>query len=360
MRGGSNAKQLTNPLSKTETMFMKATLLSLLLLITLCGCMPEIHPVGAKNYSARLSETAFITEDGASLPLRRWLPKTEPTAVLIALHGFNDYSHFFTTPAQYLSNVGIACFAYDQRGFGAAPKRGLWAGNAAYTDDLQVLVRLLKQRYPKLPIYLLGESMGGAVIITAMTQSTMPPVDGIILSAPALWARETMPWYQTSLLWTIAHSMPWLTLTGEGVQVMPSDNIAMLRALGRDPWVIKGTRVETIYGLTDLMDAAFNNAHALHENTLILYGEKDDIIPKEPTYTFLNTLLTTDSTNKTVAIYPNGYHMLLRDLHASTTWQDIATWIHHSTDKLPSGADEHAKHILAAFNSESSTARPLQ
>lgn len=326
---------------------MKSSFISLLLLIALSGCMPEIHPLGDKTHPARLSETAFITEDGATLPLRRWLPKAEPRAVLIALHGFNDYSHFFATPAEYLSSLGIACFAYDQRGFGAAPKRGLWAGSETYSDDLQVLVRLLKQRYPKLPVYLLGESMGGAVIIAAMTQATMPPVNGIILSAPALWARETMPWYQTSLLWTVAHSLPWLTLTGESVQVMPSDNIKMLRALGRDPWVIKGTRVETIYGLTDLMDAAFNNARALHDNTLILYGEKDDIIPKEPTYTFLNTLLATDGANKTVAIYPQGYHMLLRDLQAATTWKDIATWINNSTNKLPSGADQHAKEVLA-------------
>jgi alpha-beta hydrolase superfamily lysophospholipase len=321
--------------------------LLLLLLITLSGCMPATHPLGVKNQSASLSETTFYTEDGAQLPLQHWLPKSDIKAVLIALHGFNDYSHFFAAPAQYLSNVGIACFAYDQRGFGAAPNRGLWAGQATYIDDLQGLVRLLKQRYPSRPIYLLGESMGGAVIMTAMTQTTMPAVDGIILSAPALWARNTMPWYQTSLLWTAAHSMPWLTLTGEGVKVMPSDNIPMLRALGRDPWVIKGTRVEAIYGLTDLMDAAFNNAHSLHENTLILYGEKDDIIPKEPTYLFLQQFLATDTAHKTVAIYPQGHHMLLRDLNANTAWQDIAAWINHQAGKLPSGADDHAKEILA-------------
>lgn len=338
---------------------MKSSIISLLLLITLSGCMPMIHPLGVKNQSARLSETTFFTEDGAQLPLRHWLPKTEAKAVLIALHGFNDYSHFFAAPAEYFSSLGIACFAYDQRGFGAAPNRGLWAGNATYTDDLQVLVRLLKQRYPNRPVYLLGESMGGAVIMTAMTQTTMPNVNGIILSAPALWARTTMPWYQTSLLWTVAHSLPWLTLTGEGVHVMASDNIPMLRALGRDPWVIKGTRVETVYGLTDLMDAAFNNARALHKNTLILYGEKDEIIPKEPTYKFLTALLATnDSTHKTIAIYPQGYHLLLRDLNAKTTWQDIAAWM-HNTDKLPSGADNHAREILTTLKPLSTTATTI-
>jgi acylglycerol lipase len=209
------------------------------------------------------------------------------------------------------------------------------------------LVQLIKKRYPEQPLYLLGESMGGAIIITAMSQVTMPEVSGIILSAPALWARPTMPWYQTGLLWTLAHSLPWLTLTGKGLHIMPSDNIDMLRALGRDPLVIKATRVDAMYGLTDLMDAAFNSAASLHGNTLMLYGEKDEIIPKEPTYAFLQQFLAADVTQKTVAFYEQGYHMLLRDLQAPTTWTDIIAWINGGADSLPSGADRRARQVLA-------------
>jgi len=309
--------------------------------------MPMAYPPGARNNTAQLGENIFLTEDGASLPLRHWLPKTEPRAVIIALHGFNDYSRFFDKPGEYFSKQGIACFAYDQRGFGMAPKRGLWAGSEAYTQDLQTLVRLVKQRYPKRPVYLLGESMGGAIVITAMSRMDMPEVAGVILAAPALWARSTMPWYQTGLLWTLAHSLPWLTLTGEGVHVVASDNIEMLRALGRDPWVIKATRVETVYGLADLMDAAFSSATSMRGNTLMLYGEKDEIIPKEPTYAFLQQFLAADAAKKTVAIYQNGYHMLLRDLEAPTAWKDIAAWIDASPDKLPSGADNRARELLS-------------
>jgi len=325
------------------------TISFVLLFTSVTGCMPMTYPPGAKSHEARLSEAIFQTEDGANLPFRHWLTKTEPHAVIIALHGFNDYSHFFQQPGEYLSKQGIACFAYDQRGFGAAPKRGLWAGGAAYTDDLHTFVRLVKQRYPDRPVYLLGESMGGAIIITAMSQAGMSGVEGIILVAPALWARTTMPWYQTGLLWTLSHSLPWLTLTGEGVGVMPSDNIQMLRALGRDPWVIKATRVETVYGLADLMDEAFNSASQLQGNTLMLYGEKDEIIPKKPTYAFLQKFLAKDATEKTVAFYQKGYHMLLRDLQAPTTWKDIAAWINHKPEKLPSGADDRAQQVLAGL-----------
>ncbi len=328
--------------------FRLSRLLLALLLLMQAACMPMTYPPGTKTSNAQLSEQAYLTEDGASLPLRQWLPKNEPHAVIIALHGFNDYSHFFDLPGAYFSQHGIACFAYDQRGFGAAPQRGLWAGNEAYVKDLQDLVRLVKQRYPAYPLYLLGESMGGAIVITAMRQADMPEVSGIILAAPALWARSTMPWYQTGLLWTLAHSMPWLTLTGRGVHVMASDNIDMLRAMGRDPLVIKATRIETVYGLTDLMDAAFESATSLRVNTLMLYGEKDEIIPKEPTYAFLQRFLATYEVEKTVAIYRNGYHMLLRDLQAPTTWQDIDAWINNTPEQLPSGADVWAKQLLTS------------
>lgn len=319
------------------------------LLLALTGCMPKTYPPGMKNHIARIGNGIFHTEDGSHLPLRQWLPKGEAKAVMVALHGFNDYSRFFEEPGKYFSSRGIACFAYDQRGFGGSPKRGLWAGEAAYASDLKALVAVLKQRYPGKPLYLLGESMGGAVIITAMSKTPAPEVQGIILSAPALWSRSTMPWYQTGLLWTLAHSLPWLTLTGESVGVVASDNIEMLRALGRDPWVIKGTRVETIYGLANLMDAAYGSAGLLNSNTLLLYGEKDEIIPKRPTYRFLRKFLTTHKADKTVAFYPEGYHMLLRDLQAPTAWRDIAAWVEGETEKLPSGADQRALEVLAEW-----------
>lgn len=313
--------------------------------------MPKTYPPSAQNTTARLQDNAFVTADGAHLPMRHWLPTTSPEAVIIALHGFNDYSQFFEQPGQFLSKQGIACYAYDQRGFGAAPQRGLWAGSLTYRDDLQTLTHLIKQRHPQQPLYLLGESMGGAVVMTTMSQAPKLPIDGIILVAPALWARTTMPWYQTSLLWTLAHTMPWLTLTGKSVGAKPSDNIEMLRALGRDPLVIKATRVESVYGLTNLMDEAFASAPQLQSNTFLLYGEKDEIIPKKPTIAFLQHWLSANSDQKTVAFYEHGYHMLLRDLQADKPWQDIVTWIKADQPKLPSGADVRAQTALAAAKS---------
>ena len=294
---------------------------------------------------SHVSDTAFIAEDGAELPLTQW-PVSEPKAVLIALHGFNDYRRFFESAAEYLQQKQIFCYAYDQRGFGASPNVGFWAGSDAYADDLVQFTKLIQSRHPGVPVYLLGESMGGAIVIDAMVGPHKPDVAGIILSAPAVWGRQTMPWYQTSLLWTLSHTMPWLTLTGKGMGIMPSDNIDMLKALGRDPLVIKETRVDAIYGLTNLMDEALNSADKLSAQTLVLYGEKDQIVPEEPTKLFIQNLLIHQPVGKKIAYYKDGYHMLLRDLQAPLIWQDIAHWILNQNAVLPSGADKNSDKLI--------------
>jgi hypothetical protein len=39
------------------------------------------------------------------------------------------------------------------------------------------------------------------------------------------------------------------------------------------------------------------------------------------------------------ALYPQGYHLLLRDLQAEIPWTDITAWIANQQSSLPSGAE---------------------
>jgi alpha-beta hydrolase superfamily lysophospholipase len=296
-----------------------------------------------------LAAAHFVTADATVLPVRHWLPAAGPVrAVLVALHGFNDYSKFFEAPGGYLRQRGVACYAYDQRGFGHAPARGEWPGTAAYVDDLRDFVDQVRRRHPGVPVYLLGESMGGAVAIVAAASPRAPAFDGMILAAPAVWGRATMPWYQRWLLAFTARILPELQLTGEGLNILPSDNIEMLRGLGRDPLVIKATRVDAIYGLANLMDRALERAPRLRLPTLLLYGEKDQVVPREPVYRMIATMPAGVRT----AFYEQGYHLLLRDLHADRPWADIVAWIGDHDAPFPSGADRRQPRQLAMIASQ--------
>jgi alpha-beta hydrolase superfamily lysophospholipase len=312
------------------------TALTAVILLSVSACSPLVNHPGAEITTPKVDHARFIAADGASLPLRRWFPKDAPvTAVIIALHGFNDYSNAFTASGTYLSSRGIACYAYDQRGFGGAPGRGLWSGVEAYTDDLAAFAVVVRTLHPNVPLYVLGESMGGAVTIAAMTGNHPPDVNGVILVAPAVWGRGTMPWYQRWLLAVTAHTVPWMELTGKGLKIKASDNIEMLRGLGRDPLVIKATRIDTMHGLTNLMDTALVRAPQLRVPTLVQYGEHDQVIPRQPTLLMLEKMPAT--TKK--AFYKNGYHMLLRDLQGEKPLADIVAWITDHNRPLPYGTE---------------------
>ncbi len=304
---------------------------------------PVLKPVPVTlSDGATLEDDSFIAADGVRLPLRSWLPEGEPTAVIVALHGFNDYSRAFRLPGNYMRRHGVAVYAYDQRGFGHAPHFGVWAGTDNLTRDASDMVRAIMQRYPHVPVYLLGESMGGAVAVAAASQPDFPPIDGVILSAPALWGGDTMNPFYRALLWSFAHTFPGKKLTGEDLHVLASDNIAMLRALGGDPYFIKATRVDAIYGLVHLMDVAYANIGKVRAPILLLYGSHDQVIPPQP---IINSLRHAPDGTK-AAYYPLGYHMLLRDLHGDVPVRDILAWIDNPYAPLPSGYDRRAQRML--------------
>ncbi|WP_421707433.1 alpha/beta hydrolase [Algihabitans sp.] len=323
----------------------------LLLCLGLSACA-RIAPPGPGPTEPRLEVESlqtgrFVTADGLTLPLRAWAPNPQaPRAVLLALHGFNDYGNAWSGPAPAWAALGIAVYAYDQRGFGGAPSRGLWPGVAALTQDVRTAAGALRLRHPGVPLYLLGESMGGAVLLAAAGEAEALPADGLILAAPAVWARDTQPWYQRSALWFGRTFFPWFTPSGAGFEIRPSDNNAALIALGRDPLVIKETRIDAVAGLVDLMDAGLEAAPRVRLPLLFLYGANDELVPKAPTLRAWRDL--PQETARTLAYYSGGWHLLFRDLQGAVPTADVAAWIFDPDGALPSAADREAEERLAA------------
>lgn len=321
--------------------------------VVFSACAPRIAPPGPGPATPELNDSQFLTSDGLTLPVRAWVPDSAPLGLVVAVHGFNDYSKSFDTVPNApgvgptLSGAGYIFFAYDQRGFGRAPHAGLWPGDDVLVQDFSDFVRVLDQTYPDIPVYALGVSMGGAVITAAMTSDTPPPVDAAVLVAPAVWSRNTMPALYRFSLWLGARLFPNARPSGRSLERQASDNIKMLRDNARDPLFIKETRIDSIQGLSNLMDRAQANIGRMQTPTLYLYGAKDEIIPKNATRAAVAKFVS-KSANKRLAYYENGWHMMLRDLQAETVLGDIAAYLTNPELELPSGADFGAQMRLDA------------
>ncbi len=302
------------------------------------GCAPQIQPLGTANEPPQLASTAMVTPDGWRIPIQSWLPRGRPKAVIVGLHGMNDYANGFAIPAERWRKLGIATIAYDQRGFGRTRYRGIWPGVKRLEKDFGTMVRLVHRRYPHTPVYAVGVSMGGGVVLAAMAKPDAPKVDGIILVAPAVWSRASMPFLYRAALTLAAHTIPGAELSPSGLDRLATDNIPLLRKLSKDPYMLRGARVDAIFGVANLMDAAAAAAPKIKVPTLLLYGERDEIIPRRPIRAVIKAL---PRGHTRVAIYPQGWHMLLRDKEGQVVQDDVAAWIRAPRKPLPSGADRH-------------------
>jgi alpha-beta hydrolase superfamily lysophospholipase len=261
--------------------------------------------------------------------MREWDAR-DNRAVIVALHGMSDYSESFDMPAPYWAQHGITTIAYDQRGFGRAPDPFLWGGAKIMRRDLDDCVEAAKRKFPHTPVFALGESMGGAVVLSALADPNPPAVRGVILVAPAVWSRADMPLSYRVILWLGAHTFPAMHLSGNGLGIQATDNLAVLRKLSHDPLFQHDARIDQIYGLANLMDQAREAPDILSAAPpiLLLYGGHDEVIPAAPTRAVIASL----GSRADVHFYPAGYHMLLRDLDGPKRWADVADWVAKNTN----------------------------
>src|SRR5437868_6323463 len=96
----------------------------------------------------RLEANAIVSFDGARLGLSEWDATSEPWAVIVGVHGMNDYANAFHVAAPWWAGEGITTVAYDQRGFGRSPGRGVWAGDELMMEDLRTVCALVRRKYP--------------------------------------------------------------------------------------------------------------------------------------------------------------------------------------------------------------------
>ena len=318
-------------------MRMKACLgLAMAALLTLGACATRYQPMAAAVGPPRWADDAVIAADGYRLPLRDWQPEEAPQAVLLAVHGFNDYSLAFDEAAGIWAGQGILTYAYDQRGFGATEGFGIWPDTATLAEDLRIVAELVRTRHPDLPLVVLGESMGGAVALTAGAAAVPPPVDRYVLVAPGVLDMDTLSDFALAAVWLAENGMGGLWSRSVGTVRRPTDNIEVRRALWLDPLVIKDTRADAVAGLVRLLDAGYDAVARFDAPALVLYGAHEEVVPTAGMRRVIEDL-PVDRTR--VAVYRHGYHLLLRDFFRRSPIRDIAAWVIDPEAALPSGAE---------------------
>jgi acylglycerol lipase len=315
-------------------------------LFLVSGC---VHPVTQTALQAAAPvETAFhdrdgvmIAHDGAKLGLTVWPSQaaSEPAHIVVGIHGMNDYAGEFRLAAPEWARRGVTVYAYDQRGFGRSPGRGLWPEEELLREDLRTATALARARHPDATLTVIGISMGAAVAMTAFASDRPPVADRFIASGPGLrgWGAVN-PLYNASL-WASARTRPgWIVEPPRWVTIRPTDNIDYQRLQAADPNYTMNNRIDQVYGVVTVMENGHRAAARLPAGlpVLISYGGRDAVIPENGPR---RTALLLPAHVRT-AYYPEGYHMLLSDLGRQSVIDDYYAFMLAPETPLPSGAPE--------------------
>ena len=114
------------------------------------------------------SEFTFLSADGKT-PIHavEWLPEGQVQAVLQISHGVSEYILRYESFAEYLTARGFAVVGHDHLGHGQSVAEGsarLYFGPKGswnwVVDDIDRRRNLAKEKFPQVPYFLLGHSMG--------------------------------------------------------------------------------------------------------------------------------------------------------------------------------------------------------
>jgi acylglycerol lipase len=138
----------------------------------------------------RASEAQLESSDGFVLACRSWLPP-DPRAAVLAVHGLGEHSGRYEHVGQYLAGARLACHALDCRGHGCSAGLRVHVDRFdEYLADVAVARAHVAALHPRLPLFLLGHSQGGLIVLLSGL-TTPSGLAGAVVSSPFLGLHPT-------------------------------------------------------------------------------------------------------------------------------------------------------------------------
>jgi len=133
------------------------------------------------------TEFKLNTFDGLSLFGQNWQPENHPKAVICLVHGIGEHSGRYVHVADRLTETGYVIFTFDLRGHGKSEGlRGHTPSYEALMQDISSLLEAANKKFPQLPLFLYGHSLGGNLVLNYVFRR-QPHFKGVIATAP--WLR---------------------------------------------------------------------------------------------------------------------------------------------------------------------------
>ncbi len=309
-----------------------ASALALARALPSCASPPTLAMRRPENASTQRGDAhrtgSFRGAGGVDLYEQSWHPRGSTRAVLVVHHGLKDYSDRYSDLARRLTGRGVAVYAYDMRGHGrSGGMRASLDSLETAADDLTTFVNSVRERERGRPVYLLGHSIGGA-IVTLFATERRAPVAGLIIMSPALRV-DRLPFEvaSTPVAGALLPNFP--AVDTPDAQFSRSPDV--VRAMATDPLIYHPVApARTGAGLVGALGTIWSEVESFDTPLLGMHGTDDRITDPRGTAEFVRRVRARDTT---LMLYRGLYHDLLHEPEREQVMGDIERWI---LERLPS------------------------
>ncbi|MGI6226584.1 MAG: lysophospholipase [Peptococcales bacterium] len=263
-----------------------------------------------------MHQSFFIkTTDGLNLFAQVWEPKGEISAVTLLVHGIGEHSGRYEFLANKFNQESIAIFAFDLRGSGRSEgPRGHTPSYQMFMSDIDCLLKIVEERYPRKPKCLYGHSLGGNLVLNYSLKYN-PPLCGAIVTSPWLKLVFDPPLFKI-ILGEVMDKI-WPSFSQEnGISAHHlSHDSEVVRKYMADPLVHNKISTRLFFEATRAGHWALECSEKLTLPLLLMHGTNDQITSPEASKAFFEN----QGSNCTLKLWEGQFH----ELHNEVIKEDV-------------------------------------
>lgn len=275
---------------------------------------------------AQHTEGTFKAKDGFEVYEQWWLPGDAIKGMVVIVHGLAEHSGRYAHVAAALNKAGYAVGALDQRGHGKTDPGGPTAVIRSFDDfwdDLDIFLERARQRSEGKPLFLLGHSMGGEIVVSYVIERS-PALHGLLASAAAIQiSKDVSPLMvkMAGLLSAVAPGMPTIKLDGTAI----SRDQAVVDKYDSDPLNYRGgVPARTGAEINRVVKLIQNRMEEIRLPILIMHGTADRLSDPQGSK---DLYARVQSPDKTLKLYDGFYHEILNEPEQEKVLADIVEWM---------------------------------
>ena len=238
-----------------------------------------------------------------------WInPHREPAGIIICVHGLGLHHRSFDSFARQMIKEGFIVIAFDVRGFGSyLSSQGQEKLDLdACVNDLKDVVSEIKGDYKDQPLFMLGESMGGAIALRFAAK--FPELtDGVVCAVPASKRYKAGTTALTVALHYVSDPNRPFAI-GKKVVEQSTSRSSERQKWKQDPSSrLELTPKELLAFQKFMNENTFYAKKITHTPVIVFQGDEDRLVKKSSTYALFDALATKQ---KTLVVIGGAEHLI--------------------------------------------------